>query len=529
MTIAPRLALLTVAYGIDGVAETFASLRAQADGRWQWCLAVPESPDGALLAAVRGLIVNEPRAMAVTVPVPAGADAHPTLAAAALDLVAAPYVGWIDPGDRIDAQTVGVVDHRLTHCPWLYSDEGYLDEDGDVVDVWFKPDFAPEWLRSQPYAVRLAVVPLEHVRLYGGIRPLAGTAVWYDVVLRAAERLGPGGHLAGPYYLHRSDGRGAPSIVEDPADRCRVVGAVVAAEDARLEVSPIEVAGRPVGQRLRRRTSRRPKVSIVIPTRCGSSVIYGFPRLHVVELIRDLWAADRYPDLEIVVVYDTVSSPDALAEIRRITDDAAVLVPYNGAFHFSRKCNAGALAASGEYLCFLNDDMEIVTRDWLDEMVSLLDDPGVGAVGARLLFADGTLQHAGHDYDGGLAHHWLFRRATDDLGRSGSAQITSERSGVTAACVLLRAEDFLRVGGFSEEFPLSYNDVDLSLKIRALGLRILYTPHATLRHFESQTREPMLTNQEILRIRRRWLHALYSDPYLNELKREPFPGPSLEV
>jgi GT2 family glycosyltransferase len=240
-----------------------------------------------------------------------------------------------------------------------------------------------------------------------------------------------------------------------------------------------------------------------------------------VAFVRSLWTAERYPNLELIVVHDTVTPPDALQEIDDITGGEAVLVPFHGPFHFSRKCNAGALAATGEYLCFLNDDMEVVTSDWLHEMASLLADPGVGAVGARLLFADGTLQHVGHEYNGGHAGHLMFRYGADDLDHGGAAHLTSERSGVTGACMLLRAKDFLQVGGFSEQFPLSYNDVDLSLKIVTAGFRILYTPHATLFHYESQTREPTVTENEMTQIRWRWAEQLHHDPYVNELRQIP--------
>ena len=165
--------------------------------------------------------------------------------------------------------------------------------------------------------------------------------------------------------------------------------------------------------------------------------------------------------------------------------------------------NAGALAATGEYLCLLNDDMEVVTSDWLHEMASLLADPGVGAVGARLLFADGTLEHVGHEGNGGHAGHLMFRYGADDLDPAGPH--TSRRSVPGYRCrTPLRAKDFLQVGGFSEQFPLSYNDVDLSRKIVTAGFRILYTPHATLFHYESQTREPTVTENEMTQIRWRW-------------------------
>ena len=514
MTYPAAVAVLSVVDTAEGLHRTLSSLIGQTHTRWQWCIAVAADAPAGTLDAVKAIIKSEPRAIAV----PGSADSG-ELAALALSLVRAKAVGWLDGGDVLDANAVAVARQALESAPWVYTDEAAIDDEGVTVDVWFKPDFAPERLRSQPYAVRFAVLPMQTVREVGGIHPRAGTAAWYDLVLRVADRLAVPVHLAGPYYLHGRRGHGAPYITGNALDRCRVVSWAMERAGETAEVSPIEVDDRPVGQRIRRLPEQQPRVSAIIPTRASSSVIDGFPRCHAVEFVRSIWTADRYANLEIVIVYDTGTPADALREITEITGGEAVLVPFFGPFHFSRKCNAGALAASGEYLCFLNDDMEVVTPDWLHELTSLLADPGVGAVGARLLFGDGTLQHAGHEYNGGYPGHLMFRFGVTDLDHGGAALVTSERSGVTGACMLLRAADYLKVGGFSEEFPLSYNDVDLSLKIRALGLRILYTPHATLFHYESQTREAKATSTEITRIRWRWSAQLQADPYINELLR----------
>jgi len=507
-------AVLTVTSTAAGLASTLASLVAQSDPRWQWCVAISADAPAGTVAETRVLIASEPRATLA-----AGPNDRAALAALALSLADADAVAWVDPGDRLDPGALAAVSTHRPPATWLYTDEAASGDDGLPVDVWYKPDFSPERLRSQPYALRLAVLPLPAVRDLGGINQDAGSAAWYDLVLRLADRLDPPVHLAGPYYLHGERSQGGPFVVEDPVDRCRVVAWSVAAAGAR--VSPIDVGGRPVGQRVRRDLPRHPKISLIIPTRASSSMIHGFPRCHAIEFIRSLWVVDRYPDLEVVVVYDTGTPAEALREISDITKGEAVLVPFRGVFHFSRKCNLGALAATGEYVCFLNDDMEVITPDWLSEMASLLDDPTVGAIGARLLFADGTLQHAGHEYNGGQPGHTMFRFAPDDPDQGGAALVTSERSGVTGACMLMRARDFLAVGGFSDQFPLSYNDVDLSLKIRAKGLRILYTPHASLFHYESQTREATVTADEMTRIRLRWFEQLHADPYVNELLRSP--------
>lgn len=517
MTYRALVAVLTIVHDPLFLDRSFACLIGQSDSRWQWCVAVSPSAPAGTFEHVKALIADEPRAIAVP-----GVSADPgALAGQLLGLARADTVAWLDAGDQLDPATFATVRERLQRAPWVYTDEAATDDEGTVVDVWFKPDYAPEWSRSQPYTLRLAVVPLDVVRDLGGVRTESGTAAWYDVVLRAAAVLGPPDHLAGPFYLHGVRGDGPPFIIGDPLDRCRVVARVLEADGAPVEVSPVAVAGRPVGQRVRRALHRHPRVSVIIPTRASWSRIHGFPRCHVVELVRSLWTEDRYPDLEVVVIYDVGTSPSALSEIQAITGGEVVLVPFDGPFHFSRKCNAGALAATGQYLCFLNDDMEVVTPDWLHELASLLQDPGVGAVGARLLFADDTLQHAGHEYNAGYAGHTMFRCGAQDLDSGGRALVTSERSGVTGACMLVRAADYLRVGGFSEEFPLSYNDVDLSLKIIAAGFRILYTPHATLFHYESQTRRATITDTEMRNIRWRWGPRLESDPYVNELLRSP--------
>lgn len=529
MTSRPLVAVLTVATGTDGLAATFDALVAQTESRWQWCIAVAGGASAGTLSQVRSMIAAEPRAVA------AGRTAGPPgPAALALSLADAESVCWVDAGDTLDPATFATVRDRYRSTSWMYTDEAARSDDGLPTDIWYKPDFAPERLRSQPYALRLAVLPLAQVHRLGGLPATAGSAAWYELVLRAADSLATPAHLAGPFYLHGDRGTGAPYVSGQARDRCLAVSRVLSTRaepsTGAVVVTPVEARGRPIGQRVQRRLPRIPRISVVIPTAGTSSIIHGFPRCHVVEFVRSVWTSTRYPNLEIVIVHDLHTPQDVLLEIKDITGGEAVLLPFAGPFHFSRKCNAGAVASTGEYLAFCNDDMSVITQDWLHEMASLLTDPGVGAVGARLLFADGTLQHAGHEYNGGHAGHTMFRYAADDPDEGGAALVTSERSGVTGACMLLRATDFLLVGGFSDEFPSSYNDVDLSLKIRSRGLRILYTPHATLYHFESQSREPTVTDEEMSRIRLRWAEQLQADPYVNELLRRPLPAPpSIQV
>ncbi|WP_298460441.1 glycosyltransferase [uncultured Cellulomonas sp.] len=522
MSYLPVVTVLTVVSAPASLHRTFASLESQTSRRWQWVVAVAPGTAPATAAEVDEIAARDPRVS----PVRSAGTTDAEHLAAALAQARGTYVAVVEPGDMLAQDALEVVADAASPDSWVYTDEGTVAPDGGLLEAWLKPGYSPELLRSQPYAVALAVLPTAAVHDVGGVDPSTGSAGWYDLVLRVSERSGAPAHVPGTYY-HR-DARAWPAeppyVVGAAADRCRVVAEHCARVgiDA-VSVSPVEVDGRPVGQRVVRR-SRGERVSVVVPTRGGASVVHGFTRVHVVELVRGLWAADRYPDLELVVVHDAETPAPVLAEIEQITGGDWVSVPFQGEFDFSRKCNLGAAAATGEVLCFLNDDTQVRSAGWLHELTSLLDADDVGLVGARLLFADGTLQHAGVYAHEGIPTHVLFRAAADTLELGGLAQLTGERLAVTAACQVVRADTFRRLGGFSPALPLNFNDVDLCLKARAAGLRNLYTPYATLDHYESQTRVPTVTDREVATLRRRWSVGLDEDPYVNPLARRPPPA-----
>jgi GT2 family glycosyltransferase len=507
----PVLTVLTVVDDLPALQETYRALVDQKDRRWQWCITGLGDQDARLVAG----LPLDPRVTSVP---GSAADGWARLLDRALETASGTHVMVLPSGGRLSRRTVGDV-AELPADRWAYTDERQLFRSGRTPDVWCKPDYAPEWLRSQPFAASSAILPTARLRELGGIRPDAGSAAWYDAVLRISEATDLPRHIARPHVTRRAGDVAARFVQGSPEE----FAAVVREHCERIglpveEISPIVVQGRPVGQRLVPRLTRRPSVSVIIPTRGSTSVIQGQPRRHVVELVRSLWTADRYADLELVVVYDVDTPSDVLDELRAIVGDELVLCAYDDWFHFSRKCNLGAVAAGGEYLCFLNDDMEVLTPDWLVEMVGRLQDPEVGAVGARLFFGDGSLQHIGHEYVDGDAGHPLFGWRASTLALGAAAHVAGERSGVTAACLLVRAEDFLRVGGFSDTFPSNYNDVDLCLKLRETGFRIVYTPHAEFFHYESQTRVPRILASEKTLLQRRWPVRMRRDPYIHHAR-----------
>jgi O-antigen biosynthesis protein len=244
-------------------------------------------------------------------------------------------------------------------------------------------------------------------------------------------------------------------------------------------------------------------VSILICTRSAPLLSRCLAALH---------GNTEYPSFETIVIHHTGSSDDG--EIERIADShRAIRVPFSGPFNFSAMNNAGARSASGEILLFLNDDVEPLERNWLYHLTSWLERPSIGASGAKLLFPNGAIQHAG-------IATWIVD-GTGHPGRNltGSEywpwlNSTREVTAVTGACLCLRRGDFDNVGGFDPQFPVNFNDVDLCLRLQERGLSVIYDASAVLQHDESRTRGAGVGYEERRRFFLRWSHRLRStDPF----------------
>ncbi len=292
------------------------------------------------------------------------------------------------------------------------------------------------------------------------------------------------------------------------AEHCERVG---------IDGEPVELDRR--GHfRIRRRITDRPLVSIVIPTRGSSGRVWGVERAMVVEAVRGVIERSTWTDVEIVVVADVETPPEVIDELRDIAGHRLRLVWWEHPFDFSAKCNLGAAHATGDVLLFLNDDTEVITPGWLEAMLELGARPEVGAVGGKLLYPDGRIQHAGvvagifgnagHAFRGldGSARHYF------DL-----PDVIRNVSAVTGACLLVRSEVFQSVGGFDDAgLPIDFNDIDLCLRLRQRGYRVLYTPHAVLRHHEGlskQRRRVRAAPTAAMLMRSRWYEVIAADPF----------------
>ena len=432
----------------------------------------------------------------------------------ALQLATGEFVGLLDHDDELSPHALFEVVKYLNAHPdtdLVYSDEDKIDPHGQRVQPFFKPDWCPDMLLSFMYTCHFSVYRRERLTEVGGFDPDCDGSQDYDLALKVTERTDAIGHI--PHVLYHW--RIVPGSVAERATNkwyAYEAGkrALTAALKRRKIVGSVEdTFGKKEGlgfYRIKRACETAPLVSIIIPTR---------DRLELLSrCIASIEEYTTYPNYEIVIVDNDSSEPQTHTYFQQVSHR---VISYPGDFHFSRMMNAAARQVSGEQLLFLNNDMEVLNAGWLEALVEHASRSEVGAVGAKLLYPNHTVQHAGvviglcefaghsHRHLSGFQHgYW------------GSVDIIRNYSAVTAACMMLRRSLFAEVGGFVEAFQYAYQDVDLCLRLRERGLLIVYTPYAQLVHYESASRGGAMAfgEHDIALARERWPQYLtQGDPY----------------
>lgn len=414
------------------------------------------------------------------------------------------FVGVVGQHDELPAEALFGMAARMNEQPGLdllYSDHDMIAPEGEYVAPFFKPDWSPDLLVSMNYVQPLCLFRRTAVAALAQGEERDAVDGLHDLLLRFTETTGNIGHIPRVLYHVRRDDNviGGPSIADTSAieramRRRGEHGRVLKTESGRFHV--------------KRELRTEPIVSILIPTRDHGALLE-----HCLQSIEQRTNYGRY---EIIVLDNGSTESKTLRYLATIAGKWPVL-RCPGPFNFSSINNKGAAHATGEYLLFLNNDVEVLAPDWLTAMVAEAQRPWVGAVGAKLLYPDGSIQHAGVVLGvNGIAGHAFRHTPTGADTYHGLADVVRNCSALTAACMLVPKSLFQKVQGFDERLRVEFNDIDLCLRIRQRGYRIVYTPEAVLYHYENATRKGGRSPEDEAEFAARWGDVIRrGDPYYN--------------
>lgn len=500
--------------------DAIRSVREQVYPNWELCVADDASPSPHVRRILDDAAARDDRIRLVY----RTTNGHISQASnSALAIARGEFVALFDHDDLLSPDALfenAVLLNRHPDADMIYSDEDKCDEAGRRRDPFFKPDWSPETFLSKMYTCHFGVYRRSIVERIGGFRSAFDGSQDYDLVLRFTEHTDRVYHIPRVLYhwrIHAASAAGGTAAKPY---------AYVAAQQALTEAlarrgEPAEVHHVPgyPGHYVPRFEIVAPgRVAIVVPTRDRGALLD--------RALRSVVNVSTYRDWEIVVVDDGSVEPAT----QQVLDAYAAelgerfrVLRVDEPFNFSRLVNAGVAQTGAPYVVLLNNDTEIVTPDWLEAMIEQCQRPAIGAVGVKLVYPDGRLQHGGVVLGlGGVAGHGHYGEPGESPGYYGALVCLNNYSAVTAACMMVRRSAYLEVGGFDEELAVAYNDVDFCLKLGAAGYRTVYLPHVTVVHVESASRgsdlsatnEPRNLMEQAI-VMARWRAAIERDPYFS--------------
>ena len=510
-TYKPLISIVIPVYNTEKVwlCRAIESLQTQLYPRWEMCLVNDASTETHIAPILNGYALSDPRIRVKHLDQRLGITGA---SREALGMATGEFVAFLDHDDELTPDALLEVTSWLNRNPeldLLYCDEDKLTSSGARIDPFFKPDWSPDLLLSMNYIAHFALFRRSVLQEIGGFRSGYEGAQDHDLLLRFTDQTDRIAHIPKIFYHWRMSNSSSanPAAVEpftSDSGRRAVEDALLRREGDRVAVEILS----PGRYRARYTFAKSPLVSIVIPTKDQ------IPLLR--QCILSIEEKTTYPDYEIIIIDNNSTDPETLHYLDTIAAKHKVM-HYSEPFNFSAISNFGAEHASGEYILFLNNDTEVITSEWLAAMVEQAHRPEIGAVGAKLLYPDGRIQHGGVVLGVfGEAGH-AFRNLPDNhTSYFGLADVVRNCSAVTAACMMVARKAFKEVGGFDEELKVVYNDVDLCLRMRKKGYLIVYCPFAVLRHYESATRGRLRPPKEEDLFYRRWRESIrLGDPYYN--------------
>lgn len=441
----------------------------------------------------------------------------------ALKMARGEFVGLLDHDDLLAPNALYEIAIALEKNPdadVLYTDEDKVTTELDEhFQPHLKPDFNLDLLRSNNYICHFFVARRSVIKIAGGFRKEFDGAQDYDFIFRCIENARLVVHVPEILYHWRTH---KASTADNPASKMyafdagrRAIEAHLARTGTKGEVSHTPDLG---FYRVKYPVQGQPLISIIIPNKDEKETLK--------TCIDSIRAQKGYGNYEILIVENNSTTEEIFQYYKELSAEPDIhLLRWKKEFNYAAINNFAASHARGDYLLFLNNDVKIITKDWLEELLGVCCRPEVGAVGAKLIYPDNTIQHAGCVVGmGGIAGHMFVDMPADRTGYLHKASILQDMSAVTAACMMMKKEAFEKAGGFTQELAVAFNDVDLCLKVRREGYLIVYDPYVCLYHMESKTRGAEDSKEKVQRFQKEieymrchWIDILKNgDPYYNK-------------
>ena len=496
------------------------SLIAQTYGEWELCIANASPDNEEMQRVLADYSARDPRVRFHNLKENLGIAENTNRA---LAMAKGEFTGLLDHDDLLAPNALYEVVKALQEHP--LADVLYTDEDKVTTELdehfqpHLKPDFNLDLLRSNNYICHFFVVRSSIVEKTGGFRREFDGAQDYDFIFRCTENAREVVHVPEILYHWRTH---KASTADNPASKMYAFEAGKRAIEANLlrtgtkgVVSHTQDLG---FYRVKYPVQGQPLVSVIIPNKDEKETLQ--------TCLEMLEKNTSYRNFEIIIIENNSTTEEIFKYYKELSSDPRIrLLRWGKEFNYSAINNFGASHARGEYLLFLNNDVKSINPDWMEEMLGVCQRPEVGGVGAKLIYPDNTIQHAGCVIGmGGIAGHMFVDMPADRTGYLHKASLLQDMSAVTAACLMMKKEVFEEAGGFTEELAVAFNDVDLCLKVRKSKHLIVYDPYAKLYHMESKTRGAEDSVEKVRRfqteieyMRCHWIDILKNgDPYYNK-------------
>ncbi|MEI8372913.1 MAG: glycosyltransferase family 2 protein [Planctomycetota bacterium] len=519
----PRISLVVPVYNppVVYLRAMLDSVLAQTCENWEICLADGASPAAEVAQVLEEYARRDARIRLALLPENRGIAGN---SIAALELVSGDYIAFLDHDDTLAPFALFEVVRALNDEPeldFIYSDEDHLNENGNREHPHFKPDWSPDTLRSHNYICHLVVIRRDLLERVGGLREGFDGSQDHDLVLRATERASHIYHIPKILY-HWRQHRASMSKGAGKNEAHQAGKKAVREHLARQAIAGSVIDGvSPHTYDVRRSLLRRPMVSIIIPTQ---------DQVGILDRCLESIARSTYTNYEILLVENQSRCPKTFAYYRTLERRPEIrLIPWNDHSNYSKLNNFAVTQTRGEVLLLLNNNTQARNPDWLERMLEHAMQPEVGAVGAKLFYPDGDIQHGGIILGiGGVAGHAHRYFSGSSAGYLHRLVVTQNMSAITGACLMLRKEVFEEAGGFDERLAIVFNDVDLCMRIRRKGYWIVWTPFAMLTHYESRMRGMNDTLEKQCRFNEE--SQIFADTWHDALREgDPFYSPHLTL